>query len=218
MPVALITGGQGSLALSLAAELKTQGYDVHAPGRLELDVTDAAAVKGYIHSLQRLDLLICNAAVIKDQPALKMDAESFSTVLDVNLKGCWSATQAALKLMSRQRSGHIIFISSFAALSGTAGQCNYAASKAAIHGLCCSIANEYGGRNIRCNTILPGFMETRMTAHLTEGQRQSFLHSHALGRFNEAASVAKFIAFLDQHMPHTSGQSFNLDSRIHRWS
>lgn len=175
-------------------------------------------MRGYVSALNRLDLLICNAAILCDRPVLQMSPADFNAVLSVNLSGAWHAARAALRFMVPQRCGHLVFIGSFAALQGTAGQSNYAAAKAGLCGLAASLAREYGSRNIRVNTVLPGFVDTRMTSHLSAAHRAEFRKQHALGRFNTADAVARFIAFLDQQLPHTSGQIFNLDSRIPRWT
>jgi NAD(P)-dependent dehydrogenase (short-subunit alcohol dehydrogenase family) len=218
MPVALITGGHGDLAQALHAGLVSHDYVVHSPGKAELDITSQDSVDTYFQQLSELDLLICNAGMLRDKPVLQMHADDFDAVLSVNLTGHARVSRAALKIMSKRRKGHLVFISSHAALHGTAGQANYAASKAALHGLATSLAREYGSRNIRVNVVLPGFMETRMTTHLNEAHRAKVRQAHVLRRFNEAPQVARFIAFLDQQMPHTSGQTFNLDSRIHSWT
>lgn len=218
MPIALITGGEGTLASALHHELSTQGYEIHAPGRATLDVTETSSISAYLTGLSRLDLLICNAGLVADKPLSRMEDDDFSQVLDVCLTGAFRTARAALKLMSKQKQGHIVFIGSFSAWRGPVGQANYAAAKAGLFGLAESLAKEYGGRNIRVNVILPGFMDTKMTASLKESTREEYRQSHALGRFNTPAETARFIAFLDQHLPHTSGQIFNLDSRIHRWS
>ncbi len=216
--VALITGGQGDLASTLADGLLTSGYQVLAPGRSEMDVTSQDAVSGVFSGLDRLDLLICNAAVLADHNMARLGEEDWDRVLDVGLTGAFRTSQAALKLMARQRSGHIVFIGSFSGIAGRIGQANYAAAKAGLIGLASSLAREYGGRNVRVNTILPGYMEGKMTAHLSDETRQSFRESHVLRRFNTAAEVAGFVVFLDAGLPHTSGQVFNLDSRIPRWT
>lgn len=213
---ALITGGGGDLAQALHHELAEQGYAVQAPDRTGLDVTSTASVDGFVSQMDRLDLLICNAGLCRDASIQKMEDEDFDLVLDTCLTGAFRATRAALKRMARQRQGHIVFIGSFSALRGPAGQANYAAAKAGLLALTQSLAVEYGACNIRVNCVLPGFMETRMTAGLREEQRAAFLASHALGRFNTPLDVARFIAHLDRFMPHTSGQIFNLDSRVHR--
>lgn len=217
--VALITGGGGSLAQALRAELESQDWQVYAPTHSELDVTDKAQVQAFFSTLPRLDLLIHNAGLLRDGSILKMEAEDFDAVLDVHLRGGFLCAQAAVKIMSKQRSGHLVQIGSLSALSGPAGQANYAAAKAGLIGLTQSIASEYGARNIRANCILPGFLDTPLTAALLEEpeRRQRILGSHTLGRLNTCEDAARFIAFLHT-MANVSGQVFQLDSRIRRWA
>jgi 3-oxoacyl-[acyl-carrier protein] reductase len=213
---ALITGGEGDLARHIRAELESAGWDVLAPGRAELDVLQP---KTFFAQIDRLDLLVNNAGIFRDAPLVKMTDEDFEAVLDVNLKGAFLCTQAALKLMSRQREGHIINIGSYSALSGPAGQANYAAAKAGLIALTQSTAQEYGSRNIRANCLLPGFLETKMTRHLLEDAewKQRVLSQHTLGRLNTPQDAARFI-FMIHSMPAVSGQVFQLDSRVHRWT
>jgi NAD(P)-dependent dehydrogenase (short-subunit alcohol dehydrogenase family) len=213
---ALITGGEGDLARHIRAELESAGWDVLAPGRAELDVLQP---KAFFAQIDRLDLLINNAGVFRDASLLKMTEEDFNAVLDVNLKGAFLCSQAALKFMSRQREGHIINIGSYSALSGPAGQANYAAAKAGLIALTQSTAKEYGPRNIRANCLLPGFLETKMTRHLLEDAewKEQLLSQHTLGRLNTPQDAARFILMLHA-MPAVSGQVFQLDSRIHRWT
>jgi 3-oxoacyl-[acyl-carrier protein] reductase len=218
-PVALITGGAGDLAQAIRVELESQGWIVHAPSRQQMDVTDKAQVQCVIGALDRLDLLIHNAGITQDSLLLKMSEADFSEVLDVHLKGAFLCSQAALKIMVKQRQGHLIHIGSYSALSGPAGQANYAAAKAGLIALTQSLAAEYGPRGIRANCILPGFLDTKMTQHLLsdESQRQRILASHTLGKLNTSEDAARFIAFLHS-LPAVSGQVFQLDSRISRWA
>lgn len=217
--VAFITGGAGDLALALGAELRAQDWIVHAPSRAEMDVTDKAQVQRAIGALGRLDLLIHNAGITRDALLLKMTEDEFSEVLQVHLKGAFLCSQAALKLMVKQRQGHIIHVGSFSALSGPAGQSNYAAAKAGLIALTQSLAAEYGPRGIRANCVLPGFLDTKMTRHLLDddAQRLRILDSHTLGKLSTAEDAARFIAFLHT-LPSVSGQVFQLDSRIARWT
>jgi NAD(P)-dependent dehydrogenase (short-subunit alcohol dehydrogenase family) len=217
-PVALVTGGEGDLGKAVAASLATQGDEVHAPGRRELDVSDSAVIIEWFKAHEKIDLVVHSAGVLRDRRFPNMEEEDFDTVLEVNLKGAFQVSQAALKSMAHRRSGHIIFIGSNSARWGNAGQANYAAAKAGIIGLTHSLAKEYGGRNIRVNCVLPGLLETKMTAHLSEEIKQSVREAHALRRFNTCEAVARFVAFLDQELPHTSGQVFQLDSRVNRWT
>ena len=218
-PVALITGGTGDLARSIRAELESQGWIVHAPSHQQMDVTDKAQVQRVIGALDRLDLLIHNAGMTRDALLIKMTEVAFNEVLNVHLKGAFLCSQAALKLMVKQRQGHIIHIGSFSALSGPAGQANYASAKAGLIGLTQSLAAEYGARGIRANCVLPGFLDTKMTRHLLadDAQHQRMLAAHTLGMLNTVQDAARFIAFLPT-LPAVSGQVFQLDSRISRWT
>lgn len=212
---ALITGGEGDLALAVRTCLEAAGWQVLAPGKATLDVTSGASVSACFAGIERLDLLINNAGTTEDTLALSMSAEQWQRVIDVNLNGAFRCSRAALKLMVRQRAGHIINIGSFAALNGTEGQSNYAAAKAGLIALTQSLAAEYGPRNVRCNCVLPGFLETKMTHAVLAKRRDQVLASHALGRLNTVADAARFIAQLDS-FPHVSGQVFQLDSRVRK--
>jgi 3-oxoacyl-[acyl-carrier protein] reductase len=216
--VAVITGGEGTLAQAVARGLLAEGWVVHAPGRDVMDVRDSDAVKAFFASLERVDLVVNQAGVIDDGSVVKMTVEQFEGVVDVSLTGAFRCAREALKLMSRQRGGHLIQVGSFAAIQGTFGQANYAAAKAGMIGLTKSIALEYGARNVRSNCVLPGLLETRMTAALLrDAERRAELESrHALGRFNTVEDAARFIVMLDT-MQHVSGQVFQLDSRVGRW-
>lgn len=205
----------------LTKRLRQIGYNVEAPGRNVLNLTDRDSIQRFFENTTLntgYDLLICNAGITRDKAFYQSSIFDFSEVLEVILNGHFLVAKHAARLMAKKRMGHIVFIGSYAAKIGTAGQSTYAAAKAALHGLAMSLAKEYGGRSVRVNVVLPGFMETKMTAELSDTQRVTFREAHALGEFNTPECVANFIAFLDQEMPFTSGQIFNLDSRIHRWS
>lgn len=216
--VAVITGGEGGLARAIAAELANAGFEVLAPGRAELDVADAASVSAFFDRLEQIELLINNAGLCRDAAVAKMSLEDFDSVMEVNLKGAFRCSQAAARMMLRQRCGHIVNVGSYAALAGTPGQANYAAAKAGLIGLTQSMAQEFGGRNVRVNCVLPGFLETKMTQHLLadEARRERIMKAHALRRLNTLTDAARFIRFLHT-MEHVSGQVFQLDSRLHRW-
>jgi 3-oxoacyl-[acyl-carrier protein] reductase len=211
---ALITGGQGALAKATAVCLTEAGMEVLSPGKVELDVRDEASVVGYFSELENLDLLVCNAGITDDHLLMNMSETSWDKVMETNLKGAFLVAKAGAKIMMKQRKGHIVFISSFSAFHPPSGQANYAAAKAALTGLAKSLAQELGSRNIRVNVVVPGFMETKMTQDLSEDVRIATREKHILKRFNTAEATGKFLRSLHLDMEHTSGQVFNLDSRI----
>jgi 3-oxoacyl-[acyl-carrier protein] reductase len=213
----LISGGEGGLARALQNEFSRDEAVVHAPGRKAMDVRDEAGINAFFSRLDRLDVLIANAGLTRDGPVTGLGADEFAEVMDTNLRGAFLCARAALKLMVKQRGGHIVFIGSRAARYGTRGQSAYAAAKAGMVGLAQSLAKEYGGRNIRCNVVLPGFLETKMTGALSAERREEVRTEHALGRFNTVENAARFVVFLAR-LDHISGQVFTLDSRIDRWT
>lgn len=216
--VAVITGGEGDLARAVNEVLCAQGWVVHAPGRQLMNVTEGADVRRFFSGLDRVDLVVNQAGVIEDELVSKMPVDQFERVIDVSLTGAFRCAREALRLMSRQREGHLIQVGSFAGIHGTYGQSNYAAAKAGLIGLTKSMALEYGARNVRANCVLPGLLETKMTVDLLSDakRREALLARHALGRFNTVDDAARFIVMIDT-MRHVSGQVFQLDSRVGRW-
>lgn len=213
---AVITGGTGSLGRALAEALQQDGYTVASPGSKELDVRDKDSVEKYFHE-RHVDLLICAAGITRDAPLARLSEQSWDDVWNVNYEGSLACAEAVLPDMSARELGHIVFISSFSALHPPSGQTAYASAKAALLGLVSDLAVRHGPSNIRVNAVLPGFLETAMTSSVTEERRAEVLDMHTLGRFNTCESVAKFIRFLHQEMLYTSGQVFQLDSRLHFW-
>lgn len=211
---AVITGAKGGLGKTLTTKLQEQGIHTIALGRENLDVTSPESVKSAFNKAGDIDLLICSAGLTIDQPLIKMTECEWAQVMEVNLKGTFLCAREAARGMAKRRNGHIIFISSFSALHPPVGQVNYSSSKAALLGMMKSMAKELGSRNVRVNAIIPGFMETKMTSNLTGNIKSNILAKHTLGRLNTPETVAEFIFCLHQKMPHTSGQVFNLDSRI----
>jgi 3-oxoacyl-[acyl-carrier protein] reductase len=210
---AVITGGNGSLGRAIAEAMQSPDWDIAAPGRQELDVSNIALVRQYFQH-RPVDLLVCTAGIIRDAPLAKLTDTHWNEIWDVNFNGAASCANAVLPGMLARKTGHIIFISSYSALHPPVGQSAYAAAKAALLGLVVDLAARYGPSNIRINAVLPGFLATRMTASVTEHRRQQILAAHTLGRFNTCHEVADFIRFLHQNLPHTSGQVFQLDSRL----
>ncbi|MEM7144464.1 MAG: SDR family NAD(P)-dependent oxidoreductase [Verrucomicrobiota bacterium] len=212
---AVITGGEGGLARAIAVALGAAGYDVLSPGRGELDVCDAEAVAAYFGKLEGIDLLVNNAGVARHELMVKMEDAVWEEVVATNLRGAFLCSRAAVKLMARARRGHILNIGSYTGTYGAVGQANYAAAKSGLIGLTKSVALEMGKRGVRANVILPGFLETKMTAHLSEAQWAEIMEGHALDRLNTVEDVATFVVAVDG-MEAVSGQVFQLDSRVGR--
>jgi 3-oxoacyl-[acyl-carrier protein] reductase len=212
-PVVIITGGTGGLAIALADAFRETGAEVFAPGRDELDVRSSSDADRYFESFERIDVLVNNAGITGDQLFARLGEADWDAVLDTNLKGAFLCSRAAAKRMIQQRDGSIIQIGSYSALNPPIGQSAYAASKAGLIGFTKSLAKELGPRNIRVNCVLPGFLETRMTAPLSEEARAAALSRHALGRFNTVGDAARFVRTLCT-LTHVSGQVFQLDSRV----
>ncbi len=214
---AVVTGGAGDLARAVVAELNAIGYGTLAPGRGELDVSDKNSVRVFFDRTGAVDLLVHSAGIAIDRLALNQSATERGTVMGVNLRGAFLCARAVLPGMMKRRSGHLIFIGSYSAHSGPAGQSAYAAAKAALIGLSHSLAREAGPRNVRSNVVLPGWLDTKFTQSVPEEARGRALAAHALGRFNTIGDAARFIGFLDG-MSHVSGQVFQLDSRVRAWA
>lgn len=211
--LAVITGGAGDLAQEVARVFVGDGYEVVAPGRNVLDVTDAVQVSAFFGRLEGCDVLVNNAGVLADAPVARMDEKAWDRVVDVCLRGAFLCCRAALPLMAANGGGHIVQIGSYSALSGPTGQANYAAAKAGLIGLTKSLAEEVGGANVRVNCVLPGFLETKFVRGLPGPVTDRIRGAHALRRFNSISDAARFILFLDS-MQHVSGQVFQLDSRV----
>lgn len=211
----VITGGQGSLARKIQTHLREQepNWTIHCPSRQELDVTVDASLREYF-STHSCDLLIAAAGETRDQPLARASSTEWDRLLQSNLRGAAFAAKYAAKHMLRERCGHVIFLGSYSAFHPPIGQVAYASAKAGLIGLTHSLAREWGRANIRVNLILPGFLENRMTANVSPYRQEEVKNMHCLQRYNTEESVAAFVHSLHTKLPHTSGQIFNLDSRI----
>jgi 3-oxoacyl-[acyl-carrier protein] reductase len=165
----------------------------------------------------RLDLLIHNAGVTADRLLARMSETDWDTVVDVHLKGAFFCCQAVLPAMVRRREGQILNISSFSGRSGAVGQANYAAAKAGLIGLTMSLAREVADFGIRVNAVLPGVLPTRMTATMTGAAREALVGANLLKRMNSLEEVASLVVAV-ACAQDVSGQIFQWDSRIGRWS
>lgn len=185
------------LAERTVHEFIDKGYDALA---VTADVSNAEDVKRLIQEVVdkygRLDIVVNNAGITRDTLLLRMSEDDWNKVIDINLKGAFFVTQAAAKVMMKQRSGRIINISSVIGVIGNAGQANYAASKAGMIGLTKTAAKELAGRGITVNAIAPGFIETDMTKKLAEDVRENYIAMTPLKRFGTPDDIASTVVFL----------------------
>ncbi|MCB0349328.1 MAG: 3-oxoacyl-[acyl-carrier-protein] reductase [Bdellovibrionales bacterium] len=203
--VETLANAGATLAFSYAKN-KTSAEDVlkNLPGEnhfcFELDIRDSknteAAIQLAIERLGGLDGIVNNAGITKDQILLRMKDEDFQDVIATNLNGTYYCTKAVLKTMMKQRNGSIVNLSSVIGTTGNAGQANYAASKAGIEAFTRSVALEMASRNIRANSVAPGFIQTEMTDALTDDQKQKIITQIPLGRIASPDEVAQVVAFL----------------------
>lgn len=208
--VALVTGGNRGIGLATALRLRDEGYTVvvgsrsgEAPEGLDavrLDVSDATSIdEGFTEVEDRfgpVGVLVANAGITRDGLLMRMSDDDIDTVLATNLAGSIRLARRALKAMLRARTGRIIFVSSVVGLLGSAGQVNYAASKAGLVGAARSLAREVGSRGITVNVLAPGFVETDMTAVLDDAQRSAILGQIPLARYAQPAEIADSVVFL----------------------
>jgi 3-oxoacyl-[acyl-carrier protein] reductase len=237
---ALVTGGSRGIGRSIALALAAHGAnvainyatnsaaaeqtarDIGGEGKaitLAGDVADPAAaarlVDDTVAAFGRIDILVNNAGVTNDDLILRMSEDEWDRVIDTNLKGTFSVTKAALRPMVRQRWGRIISVSSVAGMVGNAGQANYAAAKAGIIGLTKSIAKEVASRNITANVIAPGFVDTEMTAALTEAQREEIMRMVAVGRTATPEDIAPAAVFLaSDEAAYVTGHVLTVDGGL----
>jgi 3-oxoacyl-[acyl-carrier protein] reductase len=201
--------GRGGASLALcdvladevneAAATLGQEHGVQTKGYV-VDVSDGDAVDGFVSTVVEefgsLDILVNNAGITRDKPLFRMKDEDFDLVLKVNLYGTFHFCRAAGRVMAKRRAGKIINISSVIGVMGNPTQANYAASKAGIIGLTKTVAKELAGRNVNCNAIAPGFIETEMTAILPDELKQEYMKRIPAGRYGTPADVADVVAFL----------------------
>jgi 3-oxoacyl-[acyl-carrier protein] reductase len=206
----LVTGGNRGIGLAIARAFAAQGDRVAithrgtaAPEGLHgvvCDITDSAAVDAAFTAVEAelgpVEVLVANAGVTADTLLMRMSEAQFTGVLDTNLTGAWRCAQRAATKMVRGRFGRMIFISSVVGLYGGPGQVNYAASKAGLVGMARSITRELGTRNITANVVAPGFIDTDMTAQLTDERRAEILKAIPAGRLAAPEEVAAVVTWL----------------------
>ena len=206
----LVTGGNRGIGLAIARRLAAGGDSVTVTSRagdpvgglavVRCDVRDAVSVDEAFAVVEKttgpVEVLVANAGVTRDQLLALMSEDDFVAVVDTNLAGAYRVAKRAVRGMMRMRRGRLIFISSVVGLYGSAGQANYAASKAGLVGLARSLARELGSRGITANVIAPGFVDSDMTAVLPQDRKAAIMAAVPLGRFASAAEVAAAVAFL----------------------
>jgi NAD(P)-dependent dehydrogenase (short-subunit alcohol dehydrogenase family) len=207
--IVLVTGGNRGIGLAIAQRFAAQGDRVAVTSRsgdvdgfltLKCDVTSGEEVDAAFDRLEQewgpAEVVVANAGVTRDGLTLRMKDDDFTSVVDANLAGAFRVARRAVKPMTRARTGRLIFLSSVVALSGSAGQANYAASKAGLVGLARSLAREFASRNVTANVVAPGPIETDMTAVLGGDRLEAFTAAVPLGRLGTSDEVAAAVTFL----------------------
>ncbi|MBI5725679.1 MAG: 3-oxoacyl-[acyl-carrier-protein] reductase [Planctomycetes bacterium] len=239
--VAIVTGGARGIGKEICRELLAMGMTVTAvdlkaelldklPGELGnpgaklqtavCDVTDSDNFSKLIEDVAekhgRLDVLVNNAGITRDNIVLQLTDDDWDLVLKVNLKSAFIGTRAAGKIMMRQRSGSIVYMSSYSGLEGNRGQANYAASKAGMLGLMKSTAKELAKRSVRCNAVCPGFIQTDMTDVLPQQAKDMAMEQIPMQRFGKPSDIAKAVAFLaSDSSAYITGQTLSVDGGMH---
>jgi 3-oxoacyl-[acyl-carrier protein] reductase len=217
--VALVTGGSRGIGKSICERLARDGARVAVVARdaaraqeaaaglsgeghkgYACDVADSGAVDALVKQVEQemgsLDILVNNAGITADNLLIRITDEAWQKVIDTNLKGAFNLTRAAARGMMRRRKGRMINITSVVGLTGNPGQANYSASKAGLIGLTKSVAKELASRNVLVNAVAPGFIDTEMTAELSEETRKALLGQIALGKLGSPDDIAGVVRFL----------------------
>ncbi len=236
--IALVTGASRGIGAAIAAELSRLGAKVagtattdsgasriaerfaDAPSTgigLCLDVTQPASIEATLAAVEeqlggRPTILVNNAGITRDNLLMRMKEQEWDEILDTNLSSAFRLCKACMRSMTKARHGRIVNISSVVGVSGNAGQCNYAASKAGLIGFSKSLAREIGPRGITVNVVAPGFIDTDMTRELPEGQREALLGSIPLGRLGAPEEIAAAVAFLaSPNAAYVTGQTIHVN-------
>ncbi|MEO7242833.1 MAG: 3-oxoacyl-ACP reductase FabG [Variovorax sp.] len=237
--VALVTGATRGIGAAIAQELSLRGLKVVGTGTsvdgvakinaalaprggvgTVLDVNDGSALTALVEQIVgdhgALHVLVNNAGITRDMLTMRLKDGDWDAVVDTNLKAVFRLSRAAIKPMMKQRYGRIVNITSVVGASGNAGQANYAAAKAGVAGMTRALARELGSRNITVNCVAPGFIETDMTASLSEAQQHTLLSQIPLGHLGKPADVAQAVAFLaSPQAGYITGQELHVNGGMY---
>ena len=239
--VAIVTGGAQGIGKAIALTLARHGADVVVTDinleraqetvqeiealqvrslAIKANVADVSAaeqmVKETVDKLGKIDILVNNAGITRDNVLLRMKPEEWDQVMEVNLKGTYACTRAALKFMFRQKNGRIVNIASITGLMGNAGQANYSASKAGIIGFTKAVAREYATRGITVNAVAPGFIDTAMTQAIPEKERETLTRQIPMERLGTPDEVAAAVYFLVSDLSrYITGQVINVNGGMY---
>lgn len=230
----IVTGSSRGIGKAIASQFLKDGHNVVVNGRSEFsanlleyfnsfegtvypvigDISEGSFAKQLIKETKKqfktIDVLVNNAGITRDNLLIRMSEEEFDSTLNINLKGTFHTTKEVAKIMLKQRSGHIINLSSVVGVVGNVGQSNYAASKAGVIGFTKSIAKELAPRGVMVNAIAPGFIESDMTDTLTDEVKEKALESVPLRRLGKAEEVADLVNFISRQS-YITGQVFHVD-------
>lgn len=238
--VALVTGASRGIGAEIAQELGRRGFIVigtattgEGANKIDaalagfggsngkaLDVNDAAMAESLIDSIVKthggLHVLVNNAGITRDNLAMRMKDEDWDAVIDTNLKAVFRMSRAVMRTMMKQRYGRIVNITSVVGASGNPGQANYAAAKAGVAGMTRALARELGSRNITVNCVAPGFIETDMTAALSDEQKKALMGQIPLGQLGKPSDIAHAVAYLaSPQAGYVTGQELHVNGGMH---
>ncbi len=238
--VALVTGASRGIGAAIALELARKGLRVIGTATTDagavkiqetlagfegcsgrtLDVTNGSAGEALVEAVVKewggLQVLVNNAGITRDTLAMRMKDDDWDAVLDTNLKGVFRMSRAVMRAMMKQRYGRIINITSVVGASGNPGQANYAAAKAGVAGMTRALARELGSRNITVNCVAPGFIETDMTASLSEDQQKALLGQIPMGHLGKPADIANAVVYLASPLAsYVTGQELHVNGGMY---
>ena len=240
MKTALVTGGSRGIGKAIALQLGKSfnvfvGYSsskdygdkvvaeiINSGGTaspVEIDVTNIESIENAFTTIEKeyggVDVLVNNAGITKDNILPRLKEDDWNDVIDTNLSGSYRTSRRAIKHMMKSKWGRIVYISSIVGMMGNQGQANYAASKAGLIGLSKSIAKEMGSRNITSNVIAPGYIETDMTAFLTDEQKDNIIEQLSIKRIGKPEDIANIVSFLcTDESEYITGQVISVDGGI----